>query len=136
MVRALEDFTDDVFAVEVADHLLDRPSKEVSIRLEDLDPSLTNEELDIQTMIVGSVFEWQFRLKNKPGTKLKPKEVLCKLKLAKNLTSGSSLPSGQTKQEKVTWRFVLTPDHQETRSVYLLDIAATVAFDCRVAVRD
>lgn len=57
------------------------------------------------------------------------KEILVKLKLVDNLTTGE----GNT---KVTWRFKLSPGQKASRSLYLIDLAASVSFDCRVATRD
>ena len=33
---------------------------ELSVKLEDIDESLANKEIDIQTSIVGNVFDWTF----------------------------------------------------------------------------
>ena len=55
------------------------------VKLQDIDPSLTSDVLDIQTTILDNTFDWSFALKE--GTQTS-KEVLVKLKLVKNLTSG------------------------------------------------
>ena len=103
------------------------------IRLEELDASLANDEVDVHTCIVGAVCEWTFRLKEGMMINPGPKEVLCKLKLNKNLTSGENSDGSGG---KVTWRFMIAPGQSVTRTLYLLDIAASVAFDCRIALKD
>ena len=66
---------------------------EISVKLGDLlvesggrrdDP-----DVDIQTCIVGNAFDWTFKLKdNESSVSSLGKEILCKLKLVKNLTTG------------------------------------------------
>lgn len=72
------------------------------IKIEDIDPTLLNEELDIHTCIVNNTFEWKFALKDHVQSE---KEILLKLKLVKNLTSGDD----DENPSKVTWRFKLSP---------------------------
>lgn len=46
---------------------------------------------------------------------------------------------GESKKDmskRVAWRFELAEGKKVSRSVYLLDIAAAVAFDCRIAVKE
>ena len=60
----------------------------------------------------------------------KSKELLCKLKLKDNLTTGES------DTDRIVWRFTLAPNEKVTRSLYLLDIGSSVSFDCRIASRE
>lgn len=112
------------------------PSADTVIKLEDIDPSLANEQLDIQTCIVDNTFDWTFTLKDHI---LEDKEILIKLKLVKNLTSGEEAvdnnDSGKS-ASKVTWRFKLSPGQKVSRNLYLLDLGSSVQFDCRVATRE
>ena len=85
-----------------------------------------NSEVDIQTCIVANAFDWTFALKESVHM---DKEILIKIKLIDNLTTGEE-------NKKVTWRFKLSPGQKVSRSLYLIDLAASVAFDCRVATRD
>ena len=69
----------------------------------------------------------------------KPVEVLCKLKLVKNLTSGmveESKDGKSSEKERVTWRFTLRLGEKVQRTLYLLDIGSAVEFDVRVATRE
>ena len=77
------------------------PQEEVAVKLEDIDETLVNKEVDIQTCIVGNVFDWTFKLKD--GVKSGSRHVLCKLKLLKNLTSGEA----NNDSNKVVWHFSL-----------------------------
>ena len=105
------------------------PQEEVAVKLEDIDETLVNKEVDIQTCIVGNVFDWTFKLKD--GVKSGSRHVLCKLKLLKNLTSGEA----NNDSNKVVWHFNLAQGQKVSRSLYLLDIGSSVSFDCRIATK-
>ena len=102
----------------------------LSVSLADIDESLNNREVDIMTCIVQNAFDWTFQLKEGITTK---KEILCKLKLEQNLTDGNT---AEETKNKVVWRFTIAPGEKVTRNLYLLDIAKSVYFKCRIAIRD
>lgn len=100
LVRSRDDFSNsDQF--EESNSPSKKLTKEVVVKLEELDESLANNEIEVQTCIVGAVYDWTFRLKE--GRSGGAKEVLCKLKLVKNLTNGV------VGVEKVDWRFKIAP---------------------------
>ena len=127
MVRSRDDFGNNAH-FDQSNSPGQRQTRDIVVKLEELNSELTNDEIDVSTCIVGAVYDWTFRLKD--GKSTGQKEVLCKLKLEKNLTSGVE------GSEKVTWRFKIAPGQTVTRTLYLLDIAASVGFDCRIAVKD
>ncbi len=72
---------------------LEVPEHALSVKLEDISQDLAQSELKVQTCIAGPTFEWIFSLNDKDSSEGKHKEVLCKLKLDKNLTSGQDQQS-------------------------------------------
>ena len=85
MVRSRDDF----------DHDFTESPKAFQVKLQDIDAGFDSDEIEVQTSIVNQVYEWTFRLKaaKNNGRRFKDaqqasKDVLCKLKLLKNLTSG------------------------------------------------
>ena len=56
MVRSRDDFDQDFSKAKQA----------LSVKLQDVDSGFTNDDIEVQTAIVNSVYEWTFRLKDKP----------------------------------------------------------------------
>mmetsp|Transcript_31911 Transcript_31911/g.37553 ORF Transcript_31911/g.37553 Transcript_31911/m.37553 type:complete len:111 (-) Transcript_31911:126-458(-) len=88
----------------------------LQVKLENIDPGLGNDEIDVRTCISGAVYEWTFRLKEGSAAASRggSKEVLCKLKLEKNLTTGEkvtdeAVAAAEAPSSKVSWRFKLAP---------------------------
>lgn len=56
MVRSCDDF----------DQEFKREQQALSVKLQDIDVGFANDDIEVQTAIVNSVYEWSFRLKDKP----------------------------------------------------------------------
>ena len=54
MVRSRDDF----------DQEFSKAKQALSIKLQDVDSGFTNDDIEVQTAIVNSVYEWTFRLKD------------------------------------------------------------------------